>query len=120
MSTYDLDGGRHVVIVCMGSSCREAGSDDVLAELKAARKELGLRASVHLVRARCLGRCDDACNVMVTPGTCWYGGVTPKTARRIAREHLKDGMPVMACLTYGEEHGRLQRTGRGERGKPLG
>jgi (2Fe-2S) ferredoxin len=120
MSTYDLDGVQHVVFVCTGSSCREAGAADVLAELKAARKELGLKESVHLVRSRCMGRCDDACNVVVTPGTCWYGEVTPKTARRIAREHLKDGLPVMACLTYGEENGRLQRTGRGKKGKPLG
>jgi (2Fe-2S) ferredoxin len=120
MSTYDLDGVRHVVFVCTGSSCRDAGAADVLAELKAARKELDLKASVHLVRSRCMGRCDDACNVVVTPGTCWYGEVTPKTARRIAREHLKDGLPVMTCLTYGEENDRLQRTGRGKKGKPLG
>jgi (2Fe-2S) ferredoxin len=119
MSTYDLDGVRHVVFVCTGSSCRDAGADAVLAELKAARKELGLRPTVHLVRTRCMGRCDDACNVVVVPGTCWYGEVTPKIARRIAREHLKDGLPVMSCLGFGEENGALQRTGRGRRGKPL-
>ena len=119
MSTYDLDGIRHVVFVCTGPSCREAGADDVLAEFKSARKELDLKGMVHLVRTRCMDRCGDSCNVVVTPGTCWYGEVTPKSARRIAREHLKDGVPVEGCLVYRDVEQRLQRTGHGKRGKPL-
>ena len=120
MSTFDLDGVHHVVFVCMGADCRDAGAADVLAELKAARKELGLKGKVHIVRTRCTGRCDDGCNVIVVPGTCWYGQVTPRAARRIAEEHLARGLPVMTELAYAEENGRLQRTGRGKRGKPLG
>lgn len=119
MATYDLEGVRHVVFVCMGANCRDAGADDVFAELKAARKELDLKGTVHLVRTRCMDRCDDACNVVVTPGTCWYGEVTPKAARRIAREHLKDGVPVESCVVYRDADQRLLRTGRGRRGKPL-
>ena len=119
MTTYDLDGIRHVVFVCLGGSCRDAGADEVYAELKSARKELDLKGAVHLVRSRCMDRCDDACNVVVTPGTCWYGQVTPKTARRIAREHLKDGVPVASCVAYREVDQRLQRTGVGKRGKSL-
>jgi (2Fe-2S) ferredoxin len=45
--------------------------------------------------------------------------VTPKSARRIAREHLKDGVPVEGCLVYRDVEQRLQRTGHGKRGKPL-
>jgi (2Fe-2S) ferredoxin len=119
MSTYELDGVRHVVFVCMGANCRKAGSDLVLDELKAARKDLDLKASVHLVRTRCMDRCDDACNVVVTPGTCWYGEVTLKVARRIAREHLRDGTPVAGALTYHVDGQRLRGTGRGRPGKPL-
>jgi len=119
MSTYDLEGVRHVVFVCLGANCRKAGADLVLDELKAARKELDLKSAVHLVRTRCMERCDDACNVVVTPGTCWYGGVSPKSARRIAREHLEDGVPVESCVVYRDADQRLQRTGRGRRGKPL-
>ena len=119
MSTWDLDGVRHVVFVCMGSSCRDAGAEDVLAEFKAARKELHLRGKVHVVRARCMGRCDEGCNVMVAPGMCWYGETTPKLARRIAREHLQAGTPVEEELTYREQDGELRRTGRGKRGKPM-
>jgi (2Fe-2S) ferredoxin len=119
MSTYDLEGVRHVVFVCMGANCRKAGADLVLDELKAARKELDLKSTVHLVRTRCMERCDDACNVVVTPGTCWYGEVTPKGARRIAREHLRDGTPVAGALTYHEDGKLLRGTGRGRPGKPL-
>ena len=119
MSTYDLEGIRHVVFVCLGANCRKAGADLVLDELKTARKELDLKATVHLVRTRCMDRCDDACNVIVTPGTCWYGEVTPKLARRIAREHLRDGTPVAGALTYREDGQRLRDTGRGRPGKPL-
>lgn len=119
MSTYDLDGVRHVVFVCMGTNCREAGAELVLDELKTARKELGLKATVHLVRTRCMDRCDDACNVIVAPDTCWYGAVTPKVARRVAREHLRDGTPVASALTYHVDEHRLRDTGRGRPGKPL-
>jgi (2Fe-2S) ferredoxin len=119
MATYDLEGVRHVVFICMGADCRDAGAEEVLAELKTARKELDLKGTVHLVRTRCMDRCDDACNVVVTPGTCWYGEVSPKAARRIAREHLKDGVPVESCVVYRDADQRLQRTGRGKRGKPL-
>jgi len=35
MATWDLDGVRHLVLVCMGSSCRKRGADGVLAALKA-------------------------------------------------------------------------------------
>lgn len=119
MSTYDLEGVRHVVFVCMGANCRKAGADLALDELKAARKELDLKSAVHLVRTRCMDRCDDACNVVVAPGTCWYGGVTPKVARRIAREHLRDGTPVADALCYRLDGQRLRATGRGRPGKPL-
>ena len=118
MSTHDLEGVRHIVFVCMGANCRKAGADLVLDELKAARKALDLKATVHLVRTRCMDRCDDACNVVVTPGTCWYGEVTPKLARRVAREHLRDGTPVAGALTYREEGQCLRGTGMGRPGKP--
>lgn len=118
MSTYDLEGIRHVVFVCQGANCRKAGADLVLDELKTARKELDLKATVHVVRTRCMDRCDDACNVIVTPDTCWYGAVTPKLARRIAREHLRDGTPVAGALTYRSDEQGLLPTGRGRPGKP--
>jgi (2Fe-2S) ferredoxin len=119
MSTHDLEGVRHLVFVCTGARCRDAGADDVLAELKAARKALDLKGSVHLVRSRCMDRCDDACNVVVTPGIWWYGGVTAKAARRIAHEHLKEGAPVEGCVAYRDVDQRLQHRGHGKRGKPL-
>ena len=116
MSTYDLDGVRHLVFVCLGSDCRDAGAEDALCELKAAKKELGLRERVHVVRTRCMGRCADGPNVIVTPG-CWYGGVTARAARRIAVEHLAATHPVEELRTHVLGDGGISRVA-GKRGKP--
>jgi polyphosphate kinase len=43
----------------------------------------------------------------------------PKLARRIAREHLRDGTPVAGALTYRTDGQSLRDTGRGRPGKPL-
>ncbi|HEX5632571.1 MAG TPA: (2Fe-2S) ferredoxin domain-containing protein [Gemmatimonadales bacterium] len=118
MATYDLDGVRHVVFVCLGSDCRKHGADGVLANLKGEIKELGLRGQVHVVRTRCMGRCDDACNVVVTPAGPWYGGVSARSAKRIAREHLRDGVPVAELEAYDIGGAHVRKTGGGKRGKP--
>jgi (2Fe-2S) ferredoxin len=117
MSTYDLEGTRHLVLVCTGSSCRKEGADGVVAACRAECKERGLRADVHVVRARCLGRCDDACNVVVASDGTWYGGVTAKGARRIVREHLEAGVPVAELVTHDVRGDKLRHVGRGKRGK---
>jgi (2Fe-2S) ferredoxin len=118
MTTYDLEGTRHLLLVCTGSSCRKEGADGVVSACRAECKERGLRGEVHVVRTRCLGRCDDACNVVVMPDGAWYGGVTAKGARRIVREHLEAGAPVSELVAYDTRGGRLRHVGKGKRGKP--
>lgn len=117
MSTYDLDGVQRVVFVCVGSDCRKAGADEVAHELKAEKKAEGLADRVHLIRTRCMGRCDDACNVIVAPELTWYAGVTPKVARRIVREHLRDGTPVPDHQSYVLHDGHLALRGSRKRGR---
>jgi (2Fe-2S) ferredoxin len=120
MATWNLDGVRHLVLVCMGSSCRKHGADGVLAAFKAEVKAAGLREEVHLARARCLGRCDDACNVLHATDGCWYGEVTARQARTIVHEHLQGGAPVERLVTYRTQAHRLRATGRGAKGKSKG
>jgi len=86
---------RHQVLVCRGPRCTARGAD-------ASAEALG-----HALRAHALGdddvlvtqtACQFPCNhapvMSVQPDDVWYGAVDADAARRIAHEHLVDGVPV--------------------------
>ncbi|MCU0625993.1 MAG: (2Fe-2S) ferredoxin domain-containing protein [Gemmatimonadaceae bacterium] len=118
MGTRDLTGTRHVVLVCAGDSCHDRGADKVTRELRRAVREAALDTAVHLVRTRCLGRCDEGCTVAVEPDQVWYREVTPKLARRIVHEHLAAGAPIAARASYRAGPDGLEAQPGTKRGKP--
>ncbi|MDX2193923.1 MAG: (2Fe-2S) ferredoxin domain-containing protein [Gemmatimonadales bacterium] len=116
MSTWDLDGTRRLVFACHGSSCRKRDAEALLDVL---RDELAAHGAddVHVIRTRCVGRCDDAPNLLVEPDGCWYAELTAKLARRVVREHLVAGHPIDDALGHAREDGVLRRRGKRARGK---
>ncbi|SHJ74685.1 NAD(P)H-dependent oxidoreductase subunit E [Alicyclobacillus tolerans] len=113
MTTWNLSGTHHHVLICNGDICLEHGGMDVA---KAIRKEIAQNNAdrhIHTTLTRCNGRCDDACNVIVYPDGIWYRNVTPKLGRRIVTEHLIKGNvdPGNVSITFSEETGFMLREG---------
>lgn len=100
MTTWDLAGTRHLVLLCNGDSCAGRGADEVTLSVRRRLATLGLDPVVHTVRTRCMGRCDDGCTVVVQPDGIWYRGVTPEVAERIVDEHLRHGRPVTTHASF--------------------
>lgn len=100
MTTWDLSGTRQLVLLCNGDTCSQQGADDVTLALRRALQALHLDPQVHTARTRCMGRCDDACTVVVMPDNVWYRNVTPELAHRIVAEHLIAGQPVADVVSF--------------------
>jgi len=100
MTTWDLSGTTRLVLLCNGDSCSERGADAVTLTLRRALKDAGLDPLVHTARTRCMGRCDDGCTVVVQPDGVWYREVTPEVARRIVRDHLREGTPMHEHVSF--------------------
>ena len=52
------NNNRHVMVVCTGESCVDAGAGELLAELKEQR--LHTRCDLRVAASRCLGHCQAA------------------------------------------------------------
>lgn len=100
MTTWDLRGTRHLVLLCNGDTCAGHGSEAVTVALRRALREHGLDPQVHTARTRCLGRCDDGCTVVVHPDGTWYRQVTPSLAEAIVEQHLMTGCPVQSHVSF--------------------
>ncbi len=100
MTTWDLAGTRHLVLLCNGDTCSGRGADDVTIALRRCLAEEGLDPLVHTARTRCMGRCDDGCTVVVQPDGIWYRGIAPELARAIVHGHLRDGQPVASHVSF--------------------
>lgn len=100
MTTWDLQGTRHIVLLCNGDTCSDRGADLVTLTLRRELQAQHLDPFVHTARTRCMGRCEDGCTVVVMPDNTWYRNVTPDLARRIVSEHLIDGQPVHEIVSF--------------------
>ncbi|MBU6146166.1 MAG: (2Fe-2S) ferredoxin domain-containing protein [Paenibacillaceae bacterium] len=73
MATWDLEGTKHHILICNGSTCTQHNADAVTQSIREAIRARNADATVHTTRTRCNGRCDDACVVIVYPQATWYG-----------------------------------------------
>ena len=86
---------RHHVFVCTtGKSCSRQGAENIHSTIKHAVKGAGVKDTVRVNHAGCMNQCGHGPMVVVYPQDVWYGGVTPRDARRIVAEHLVAGRPV--------------------------
>ena len=62
---------------CDGGSCKKAGSENVLRDVRAHLRNNNLWDKTHSIKTRCNGRCEDAPTCIVQPGNYWYKNLTP-------------------------------------------
>jgi (2Fe-2S) ferredoxin len=100
MTTWNLTGTRHHVLICNGSSCMRKGGEEVTQAIRDEIKQLNLDEYIHTTRTRCNGRCKDACIVITYPEGVWYKAATPQTGRDIVKHHIAGGEVVRDAVIY--------------------
>ncbi|MDX8367326.1 MULTISPECIES: (2Fe-2S) ferredoxin domain-containing protein [Bacillaceae] len=116
MTTWNLQGTKHHVLICNGSSCMRKGGEEATVAIREEIERLGLDSTVHTTRTRCNGRCKDACVAIVYPEGTWYEKVTPELGRQIVSEHLAQGKPLTHAMSYTTTNTGMQLQGD----RPLG
>jgi len=109
MTTWNLNGMARLVLMCNGDTCSQRGADEVTVALRRELSAQGLDPLVHTARTRCLGRCEDACTVVVQPDNIWYRGMTPELAVQLVSQHLTLGEPMLGQASFLPVNGVLQQ-----------
>jgi len=109
MTTWNLNGMARLVLMCNGDTCSQHGADEVTVALRRELSAQGLDPLVHTARTRCLGRCEDACTVVVQPDNIWYRDMTPELAVQLVSQHLKRGEPMLEQASFLPVDGVLQQ-----------
>ncbi len=100
MTTWNLTGTKHHVLICNGSSCMRKGGEEATQEIRNEIAELELDSLIHTTRTRCNGRCKDAPVVIVYPEGTWYKDVTQGVGQQIVRQHLTGGCSLADHVIY--------------------
>ena len=72
-------------------SCMHRGSKAVLERMKATRESLGLKHSLRVMGATCLGSCESGVTVLIVDGpegATYYGRMTPELGEALIREQV--------------------------------
>ena len=75
-------------------SCMARGSNAVLERMKGEREALGLKHSLRVMGATCLGSCESGVTVLVVDereGATYYGRIDPALGEALIREHVAGG-----------------------------
>jgi len=86
------------LLICGGTGCKAAESDEIKKQLKHWIEEVGLEDETQVVFTGCFGFCEKGPIVKVLPDNTFYVGVTPADAEDIVKEHLIKGRTVPRLL----------------------
>jgi NADP-reducing hydrogenase subunit HndC len=86
------------LLICGGTGCKAAESDEIKRQLKHWIEEVGLEDEAQVVFTGCFGFCEKGPIVKVLPDNTFYVGVTPADAEDIVKEHLVKGRTVPRLL----------------------
>ena len=86
------------LLICGGTGCKAAESDEIKKSLKQWIEETGLEDDAQIVFTGCFGFCEKGPIVKVLPDNTFYVGVKPEDAEEIVKEHLIKGRPVQRLL----------------------
>ena len=75
-------------------SCGPQNSNPIVAHLKEAVEEHGLKKRVKITACDCLGPCEDGPMIVVYPEGTWYHGVKPSDVAEIVNSHILEDKPV--------------------------
>jgi len=107
-------GARSVpreVVVCTGGGCVSSRSPVVAEALEKAISAAGLHDRARVVRVGCMGLCEAAPLLLVSPDGVLYRNVDEDGARRIVDEHLAQDRPVEDLeVTWEDDEGRVLRS----------
>ena len=94
-------GYRKQVLVCGGTGCTSSHSHQVIEQLEASFKELGID-DVLIVKTGCFGLCALGPIMIVYPEGAFYSQMTPEHAKTVAEKHLIKGGQIVKELLYAE------------------
>lgn len=89
-----------VFYFCDGGSCKKAGSEAVVREVRAHLRNNELWNTTHTIKTRCNGRCEDAPTCIVQKGDYWYKKLNAQTGIEMAKSHIEQGKPLEQHLLY--------------------
>ncbi len=92
-------GYRKQVLVCGGTGCTSSHSHQVIEQLEASFKELGID-DVLIVKTGCFGLCALGPIMIVYPEGAFYSQMTPEHAKTVAEKHLVKGGSIVKELLY--------------------
>jgi NADH-quinone oxidoreductase subunit F len=92
---------KREILICGGTGCKSARSDEIITNLKAEIKAAGLEDEIYVSITGCFGFCEQGPIIKVTPDDVFYVHVTPEDAKEIVSEHLIKGN-VLDRLLYTE------------------
>ncbi|MFX4260710.1 NADH-ubiquinone oxidoreductase-F iron-sulfur binding region domain-containing protein [Pelotomaculum propionicicum] len=90
--------GLTQVMVCSGTACSSAESQDFRLELDRELDRRGLKDSVRVFKTGCFGFCQHGPIVMVHPGELFYCQVKPEDVKELVETHLIHGRIVERLL----------------------
>jgi NADH:ubiquinone oxidoreductase subunit F (NADH-binding)/(2Fe-2S) ferredoxin/NAD-dependent dihydropyrimidine dehydrogenase PreA subunit len=93
MSVY-----RSHLLLCGGTGCHAAGSQEVGEALKQELEKRGLSQEIMLVETGCNGFCAQGPIMIVQPENIFYQGLKVKDVPHLVEEHFLKGRPVKALF----------------------
>lgn len=92
------------VLVCQNTTCKQQGSDKVLAAFEQYLPSEGANG-IEVEASGCLGQCGNGPMVLVTDDKIWYSKLRAKDVPAIVKQHLLGDRPVAHKL-YPQVHGK--------------
>ncbi len=89
---------KHVFVCTSGETCSEQGSQEVCKALKDEIKERGLKKTIRINKAGCLGQCGNGPMVVVYPQGNWYCQVSLKDVKEIIEKDLIEDKRIERLL----------------------
>ncbi|GHU93089.1 NADH dehydrogenase [Clostridia bacterium] len=93
-----MDFVRSHILVCGGTGCTSAHSEQIIESFENSLRVHGLDKEVKVIRTGCFGLCALGPIVVVYPEGAFYSRVTPENAELIVAEHILKGRIVTKLL----------------------
>ena len=89
---------RGHVLVCGGTGCHSANSDDIYDAFEKEIEAAGLKDEIQVIKTGCFGLCALGPIVVIYPEGAFYSQVQPGDVKEIVSEHLLKGRLVTRLL----------------------
>ena len=89
---------RSHIMVCGGTGCVSAQSEEIITALKDELKKNGYDKEIKVVKTGCFGFCGQGPIVKIHPDNVFYVKVTPNDAKEIVSEHIIKGRKIDRLL----------------------